>query len=113
MSLFDWGIFKPCGELILIMSSVFYLACVVGALYLLWQVGKMLHSANIALLLGVILVSPMAYMAWQSTELQHTSAHYQESTHIAAVITVGVCYNTTFLVWIVLRWLDFRRENMN
>jgi len=55
----------------------------------------------------------MAYKAWQSVDLQNTSAHYQESTHIPAVITISVCFTITVLISLAVRWVDFRRKNMN
>ena len=111
MSLFDWGIYKAYGEVILFASTVFYLGCLGGALFLLWQVGKILHSASIAILLAVLLVIPMAGMTWRSLELQHSSAHCQESTHLAAMLTVCLCFAITTVIWLYVRWRDFRRAD--
>jgi hypothetical protein len=100
---FDWGLDKEWGNLILVLSSGFYLACLGGTIVLLRQVGQMLRSVSLAIFSGTLLIGPMLFMAWQSVDLQWTSAHYQESTHIRAVITACVCFGLTLVLWFIAR----------
>jgi len=100
---FDWGVYKAYGELVLLLSSAFYLGCLAGAIIMVRGVGRMLRSTNSAIFFGTFLLGPMVFMAWRSVGLQLSSAHYQESTHIPAVTTVLVCFAFTFLLWYLVR----------
>lgn len=111
--LFDWGLFKRWGGLILFLSSGFYLACLGGAIVLLRQVGRMLGSGSLAIFLGTFLIGPMVYMAWQSVDLQQSTAHYQESTHIPAVLTVLVSFTLTLVLWFTVKcWRPYRARRI-
>lgn len=99
---FDWGVFKSHGNLILLFTSAAYLACVAFSIILLRQAARRI-GANIAVVIGVFAVGPMLLMGWWSIGLQMTSAHYQETIHIPAVITFAVCFSVVVIVWLLSR----------
>ncbi len=100
---FDWGVLKPYGLLILLVSSALYLACIVGAIVLVRGIGKRVGSAGLAVFVGTLLVGPMAFMAWLSVATQISPLDYQAGHHLPAVTTVLGCLGLTFLLWFVVR----------
>jgi hypothetical protein len=100
---FDWGVFKPYGVFVLLLSSALYLACIVGASVLVRGVGKRVGSAGLAVFIGTLLVGPMGFMAWLSVATQISPLDYQAWAHLPAVTTVLGCLGLTFLLWFVAR----------
>jgi len=112
MDFFDWGIYKEYGQIILVLCMVTYVAFVGVATRLVFQIGRILRSAAIVIILGAGLVAPMVFAALRSLVLQETSAHYQEATHRPAVVTICGCFVVTYLIWRVVKWFEFRRDNL-
>jgi len=88
---FDWGVFEPCGELILTVTALIYLVLIVTSIRR-WSRGYFTARHHwVIKLIGFGCIAIMVAAAFGSVLLQITSAHYQNATHIPAVsIIVGV-----------------------
>ena len=90
---FDWGVFKPWGELILVVTSVVFVFAIYRAASHWLSIGRVLHgwSRCGAALLGVSIVFAMCIHAAESHFYQCTSVHHQDRIHwiACAVLVVG------------------------
>lgn len=82
---FDWGIFKPCGEAILLATEVIYLAALWWAFRQWLAVCLGSRRWWIPAIAAVIVLGGMLRQARSSIFWQRTSAHYQQSKHMIAV----------------------------
>ena len=90
MSFFDWGCFKPYGELILAMTAVLYLAALGFSAIQWWRLGRASRRWWAPGLAGLVVVGIMGYEAVISVLCQLTSKHHQETIHVPAVIVIVV-----------------------
>jgi hypothetical protein len=88
----DWGVYKPYGELILLITTLMYLACFLLSCMLLHQIGRTLHRAKTALVVAGGTLIPMGLAAYWSVSCQMTSLHYQQHIHVPAVAVFGICF---------------------
>lgn len=103
MSIFDWGVFKSGGDEILACSSLLYLSALVIATICVLHIRRRKKRPRLAICLAVFALLPMLLMSFASISLQLTSAHYQETTHIPAVVVISVAFAATVLARYVVR----------
>lgn len=87
---FDWGIFKPWGELILVVTATIYCCTIWISGRIWWRLSRRAKRWYIPALPGVLILGVMICRAGNFLLWQTTSGHYQETIHMTAVITVGV-----------------------
>jgi hypothetical protein len=97
---FDWGVFKPDGERILVVSATIYLGCIVSAICLLHRLEQ--DEAGPRAIVAIFSFLALIGAAVASISQQMTSIHFQENVHLPAlaVIVVGLlairwCVRTT------------------
>ena len=88
---FDWGVFKPWGEMILAGTAASYLFLIVAAIRR-WSCADLTDRHHWAIrLIGFGTIAVMIFSAFISIMMQLTSAHYQGTVHAPAVaVIVGV-----------------------
>src|SRR5687768_15141190 len=99
---FDWGMFKANGKLIFFTTGALYLACFILSVKLIRRVGRRLGYPRVILVVGLVGLVPMVFKAVESLEVQMTSAHYQESTQIPAVITIAASFAAVVVLWLAV-----------
>lgn len=86
---FDWGVTKPWGEAILLVTTVVFAAVV------WWSVRQWLATCWrsrrwwLPAVPAILILGAMVQQAGSSIFLQMTSFHYQESTHMVAVAAIA------------------------
>ena len=90
---FDWGVFKPWGELILVVTSVVFVFAIYRAASCWLSIDRVLQGWTRcgAALLGVSIVIAMCIYAAVSHFYQCTSVHHQDRIHwiASAVLVIG------------------------
>lgn len=92
---FDWGVFKPDGERILVVSATIYLACIVCAFCLLHRLEP--DAAGPRAIVAIFSFLALTGAAVASISQQMTSIHYQENLHLPALGVIGVGF-------LAIRW---------
>lgn len=88
MHLFDWGVFKPFGELILVITFVFYCWAIWFSVKQWWVISLQVKNRFLAILPASVILLGMIFEAGNSLLLQTTSVHHQERAHMMALITI-------------------------
>ncbi len=88
VSFFDWGCFKPHGQLILVVTAVLYLAALVFSALQWWRLGRASSRWWPPGLIGLLVVGIMGYEAVISVLCQLTSKHHQEVVHVPALVAI-------------------------
>lgn len=100
---FDWGVTKPWGEMILLVTATLYCAA-------LWLSAKQWLVASHAsprrylpAFAGVVFLGIMLYESGTSIFWQMTSAHCQQSTHMLAIAVIASGSAVSFSVGSIAR----------
>ncbi len=99
---FDWGVFKPSGGAIFVVTALLYIACLIASVWMILRIGRRIGWPKVTLAVGLVGLVPMVDKASFSLLLQMTSSHDQESTHIPAVITIGVSFGVVLAAWLAV-----------
>lgn len=108
--LFDWGVYKPHGELILLATGVLYLACFAACVLLIRRVAERVVYPRAGLVAGLVGLWPMVAAVVESLDVHQTSRHYQERVHVPALTTVGTTVGLVVLLWLVVEGVRRRRR---
>lgn len=106
---FDWGVYKPYGELILLGSGLLYLACFAACVLFFRSTAEQVGSPRIVLVAGLVGLLPMLTAIVESLDVQGSSRHYQERVHVPALTTVGVTVALAALLWLGVYCVRGRR----
>jgi len=87
---FHWGLFKPRGRIVFLITLVLYPACVLLSVLVLRRIVKQLGSSSTAFYLSLVALIPALITGVESLVCQVTSAHQQSEIHRRAVITAAV-----------------------
>lgn len=101
---FDWGMYKENGELIFLTTAALYLACFVVSFRLIIRIARRPGWPTMVAAIGLLALVPMMLGAVASLQIQMTSAHYQETVHIPAVISIAASFGTVVLLWLAVEW---------
>jgi hypothetical protein len=107
---FDWGIYKPYGELILFATGLLYLASFAACVLMIRRMAERIGYPRVGLVAGLIGLWPMVAAIFQSLDVQQSSRHYQELVHIPALIRVGVTVALVAILWVSVEGVRCRRR---
>jgi hypothetical protein len=88
--------------LIFFMTAALYISCFVVSVILIRCIGHRLRHPRLILGVGLVAMVPMVLTATESLALQMTSAHYQQRTHIPAVITITASFGIVLMLWLAV-----------
>ena len=100
---FDWGVTKPWGEMILIVTAALYCAAVWFSAKQWWTAAITSSRWYLPASVGVVVLGMMLYEAGTSIFWQMTSAHYQQSKHMLAVAAIASGCAVSFAVGSIAR----------